>query len=128
MIYQNLKRGLVYELVTVDGQGGTRESSRQNNLNESFHGVSCKGRPAQPNPQNLVGWCPGSSLTNLSSPHPRAGLERPTSADGFPFEMRSRLDHPRSHQCGDEHRPADWARLSSKPGSRRCDRKFFRVT
>ena len=113
----------VYELDTVDGKGGTRESSRKNNLNESFQGVSCKERQAQPNPQNLVGWCPGSSLTNLSDSHPRAELERPTSADEVYFEMRSRLDHPRSHQCSCEHRPADWARLSSKPGSRRYDRK-----
>ena len=110
----------------VDGMGGVSEC-QPNNLDESFLcEPKCweKERQAQPYPQNWVGWCPGSSLTNLSDPHPRAGLERPTSAEEVSFEMRSRLDHPRSHQCGCEHRPADWARLSSKPGSRRCDQKI----
>ena len=83
----------------VDGTGG-RES---NNLDENFQGVRWKERQAQPNPQNLVGWCPGSSLTNLSDPHPRAGLDRPTSAEVVTFEMGSRLDHPRSYQCDCRH-------------------------
>ena len=109
----------------VDGIGGERFNNLQRRV---FIGCrSGTGRQAQLYPQNWVGWCPGSLLTNLSDPHPRAGLERPTSAEEFTFEMRSRLDHPRSHQCGCEHRPADWARLSSKPGSHRCDRKFSRI-
>ena len=114
---------------SVDGKGG--EPYQNNSLDESFQ---CelklweKERQAQLYPQNWVGWCPGSSLTNPSDPHPRAGSERPTSAAKYAFEMRSRFDHPRSHQCDCEHRPADWARLSSKPGSRRCDRKIFERT
>ena len=85
----------------VDGMGGVSEC-QSNNLEESFH---CelklweKERQAQLYPQNWVGWCPGSSLTNLSNPHPRAGSERPTSAAELTFEMGSRLDHPRSYQC-----------------------------
>ena len=85
-----------YDLDTlVDGKGGTRKL-RQNNLEESFLGVSCKERQARALPQNLEARCPGSSLTNLPSPHHRAGLGRPTSAAAL-LRMRPWLDHPKSH-------------------------------
>ena len=56
-----------------------------------------KERQAQLNPQNWVGWCPGSSLTNHSCTHPRAVWEWPMSANKVSFEIGSRPDHPRSY-------------------------------
>ena len=108
---------------TVDGMGGSEHNDLQTRV---FNGCrSGMGRQALANPQNWVARCPGSLLTNLSDPHPRAGLERPTSADEVSFEMRSRLDHPRSHHSDGERPLADWATLSSKGGSRQGYTKDF---
>ena len=90
----------------VDGKGGTRKL-RQNNLEESFQcefHLRVKERQARALPQNLEARCPGSSLTNLPSPHHRAGLGRPMSAAEL-LRMRSRPDHPRSHHCDLERTP-----------------------
>ena len=88
---------------TVDGIGGEFHNDLQTRV---FNGCrSGMGRQALANPRNWVARCPGSLLTNLSDLHPRARLERPTSAEEFTFEMRSRLDHPRSHHCDRERPP-----------------------
>ena len=110
----------------VDGKGG--ESSQTNNLNESFQcELKCweKERQAQPYPQNWVGWCPGSSLTNHSYPHPRAGWEWPMSANDVSFEIGSRPDHPRSYTFDCQRTPR---RLGRPLVERRKLRgKIFRV-
>ena len=79
---------------TVDGIGGSELNSLKTRV---FYGCIFEmGRQAQPNPLELVGWCPGSLLTNLVGPHRRAGLTRPTSAATL-LSIGSRLDPPRSY-------------------------------
>ena len=115
--------------LVVDGMGGVSEyQSFANNLDENFQGIRYTGRQAQALPQNLEAWCPGSLRTNWENPHLRAGVTQPTSAQRGYFEMGSWLDHPRSHydlSCMENHF-ADWARLSSKPGSRKWVREFLK--